>query len=423
MSQKLTLRKVLFLLFVMSLLGMGFWGISLGQNKTTITLENGEVREPWRPKYTNTDNDLAEVDVIISNGLYNSHVDFFLSNVTDWKGYCMNAGDQSDDDKDLKMNKGDQEDTPLTWSDPTNGTGGGQKIRAKWTGAAPVSFTLKVRSYDYGAYGDVTATLYGHPPIVSNTVNIPRDNNNNRISDGWRKDGSENYDASADDETGSTGNNYPGDGFSVFEEYRGFRVGSGHRDTDPAKKDLFVYSDCPDGLGTAKLPGIFTVHRISEHDKQDDRRIDHNSWGIPGGLLIGQKALWVEKSTRIPQRLLGRTSGPKEAKGTNGRPWTPYIIYHTRIYYDEIKDFVIDLTKPSNPPEGWTPSPSLISEMANFTIAHEIGHALGLVHDALIVRKCVMEAALQSQYNTPTVYLPHHTTEYKLRLRLPGETP
>ena len=28
MSQKLTLRKVLFLLFVMSLLGMGFWGFT-----------------------------------------------------------------------------------------------------------------------------------------------------------------------------------------------------------------------------------------------------------------------------------------------------------------------------------------------------------------------------------------------------------
>ena len=335
----------------------------------------------------------------------------------------MNAGTQSDDDKDLKMNVIDQEkDTPLTWS------GGGQTISAKWTGPAPGLFRVKVKSYDYGAYGDLTATLHKQeqdasdsqePP--SDTVSIPRDDNNNRIADGWQNDVSQNYDASADDETGPAGNNYPGDGFSVFEEYRGFRVGSGHRDTDPAKKDLFVYSDCPDGLGTAKLPDIFTVHRISEHDKRDDRRIDHNSWGIPGSLLIGQKALWVEKSTRIPQGLLGRTSGPKEAKGTDGRPWTPYIIYHTRIYYDEINDFVIDLTEPPNPPEGWTPSPSLISEMANFTIAHEIGHALGLVHDDLIVRKCVMEAALQSQYNIPTVYLPHHTTEYKLRLRLPGE--
>ena len=197
----------------------------------------------------------------------------------------MNAGDQSDDDKDLKMNKGDQEDTPLTWSDPTNGTGGGQKIRAKWTGAAPVSFTLKVRSYDYGAYGDVTATLYGHPPIVSNTVNIPRDNNNNRISDGWRKDGSENYDASADDETGPTGNNYyPGDGLSVFEEYRGFRVGSGHRDTDPAKKDLFIYSPLSEGIGYASelaedTGEVFKVHPIDEDDMGPEgdkfRRMDY----------------------------------------------------------------------------------------------------------------------------------------------------
>ena len=100
----------------------------------------------------------------------NSHVDFSLSNVTDWKGYCMNAGTQSDDDKDLKMNVIDQEkDTPLTWSDPTNGTGDRQKIRASWTGDAPGLFILTVSAYDYGAYGDLTATL--HKQDASDAVN------------------------------------------------------------------------------------------------------------------------------------------------------------------------------------------------------------------------------------------------------------
>ena len=111
----------------------------------------------------------------------------------------------------------------------------------------------------YGAYGDVTATLYNQNS--SDTISIPRDDNNNKIADGWKNDGSHVDDptttdideavewAKSDDESGLTANIFHGDGFSVFEEYRGFRVGSGHRHTDPAKKDLssqtelFPYSD------------------------------------------------------------------------------------------------------------------------------------------------------------------------------------
>ena len=314
----------------------------------------------------------------------------------------MNAGDQSDADKDLKMNKGDQEDTPLTWSDPTNGTGGGQKIRAKWTGTAPVSFTLKVRSYDYGAYGKVTATLHKQdasdsqePP--SDTVSIPRDDNNNRIADGWER-GHNMYKsneneaddwAASDDETGPTGNNYPGDGLSVFEEYRGFRVSSGYVSTDPVDtKDLFVYTECDDGIGYASnLPastgGVFKVHRIRENQMGTgklpiigkDRRIDFLGADVPGGKTTKQKALrMLQDDERGNSGSEGTTLGETDGEGP------PHAVGDITIYYHAIRLEIDDKTRSSS-------QATRIAnrrELAKKTIAHEIGHGINVKHHDII---------------------------------------
>ena len=384
MFDKLTLRKVLFLLFVVSLLGVSFWGISLGQNQEK-PIELDPLAANWRPENRN----IVEVDVHIKGDFPDSHVDFSLSNVTDWEGYCMNDGNQSDLDKDLKLNLIDQKkNTPLTWS------GGGQTISASWTGAAPGLFILKVKSYDYGAYGDLTATLHKQdasasqePP--SDTVSIPRDDNNNRISDGWRKDGSENYDASADDETGPTGNNYPGDGLSVFEEYRGFRVSSEYVSTDPVDtKDLFVYTACDDGIGYASnLPTstgqVFKVHPILEHEMGTgklpiigkDRRIDYKGADVPGGKTTKQKALRVRKdNTKIESGSQGTTLGETDGEGP------PHAVGDITIYYRAISEAVYDTTRSSS-------QATRIAnrrELAKKTIAHEIGHGINVKHHDII---------------------------------------
>ena len=306
MFRKRSQRIALYPILVLSLLAVSFWSLSLAQNNATIKLN--PVREtqgvPWLPKNSN----IAVIDVVISSGPANSHVDFSLSNVTDWEGYCMNAGSQSDADKDLKLNEGDQDDSIVSWD------GGGQTISASWIGDAPGAFPLKVRAYDYGAYGKVTAKLYTQDPEPpSSTVSIPRDKNNNWIADGWRV---ENYDAAADDETGPGGNTYPGDGFSVFEEYRGFMVKGNHVDTDPTQKDVFVYSEVTVG-SVQNLVGYATelphppfieegVHKINLDNMgptgDNYRRMDYQGEDVPGGASTKREALYVRPNTNLIMR-------------------------------------------------------------------------------------------------------------------------
>ena len=364
----------------------------------SITLD--PLAASWWPE--NSD-DFAEIDVVISGGLSNSHVDFSLSNVSSWEGYCMNAGSQSDSDKDLKLNVSDQDtvNPTLIWS------GGGQTIKASWTGAAPGSFTVKVRSYDYGAYGDLTATLYGQ--ATSNTVNIPRDDNGNGIADGWNNDSSNNYDEEADDETGPSGNNHNGDGFSVFEEYRGFMVKENHTRTKPSEKDLFVYSSCAEGYGYASnlANPPFKSRLVNWSDMGGNARVMNSKAGqnFPGH--SDQKALKVLKDDITPATEVADYGQTKARPKTLGRP-------------NEVGDIVIFYRKirPDTPTHiDETTSDTADPDARKKVIGHEIGHGIKVNHH-VGGGPCIMEGWVGIM-NQGTQYASHpdgdHEQEFKLR--------
>ena len=118
--------------------------------------------------------------------------------------------------------------------------------------------SIKVRCYDWGASGKLKVIVEedagsGYVEIKRGEQRIPIDVNENRIADGWEKlygyspnttktDTTNNMDNSADVEDMPTGNKYPGDGWSTFEEYRGLFLSKTSQITrlKPTKKEIMV---------------------------------------------------------------------------------------------------------------------------------------------------------------------------------------
>ena len=382
-----------------------------------------------------------DVKVQIDSPAPDGHVNFKLSDVQSWEGHAMNAGTELDSEPDLTLTADQQTSQDgIDWG-ATPAEPGVQKIGARWAGDAPTKFTVQVKVHDYGAYGTLKAQLHydGGEPEAPVSIHLPRDDNGNKIADGWHNDGSHvddsttpNVDeadqwAASDNETGPAGNRYHGDGFSVFEEYRGFMIGSGHVRTDPAKKDIFIYSAWKEGVGDLivnneqnlpeqNIPSIFIIHEISQDNMgqgtYDFRRMDYKGEDISGGAATSQKALWVKKDTEVG--LPGRVG---VANGPNPKfvKWTPYKITMIKVYEKRIKQFVNQsLNRPVDTPN---PPAATVKEVVDSTIAHEIGHGIGLGHDLHIPVEsyygfCIMEAGIS--YTTgqgpdvPHRFLPHH---------------
>ncbi len=167
--------------------------------------------------------------------------------------------------------------------------------------------SLKVRCRDYGAYGQIYASIEGEQSSKA-TGYIPWDVNKNKIADGWEKDkgiyvadkAEAIKKAAADDErgpsfTGKDAEGNPakltcgndGDGWSVYDEYRGVFTTmdendnpAGHTRLDPKTKNVMYTSHTNVAkYGTGALPGImihsFThiVHRLYQQEMKDGKNI------------------------------------------------------------------------------------------------------------------------------------------------------
>ncbi len=107
------------------------------------------------------------------------------------------------------------------------------------TGGDNSSVTVSVRVNDNGAVGILSASAafnYEDPRSgsssstgdASDKISISLDNNGNDIADGWLDDHIHDYNPWDDKENGPGINMHTGDGFTVFEEYRGFMIDGGH---------------------------------------------------------------------------------------------------------------------------------------------------------------------------------------------------
>jgi hypothetical protein len=338
------------------------WSLFKGQQWTCVV---DEVADDWRPRHivmdegsqpatiTATLEEPADTDALFR---------FTLFDVTREMGYALNAGDGGERDLrfDLNVNR-----TPQEGFEPTVDTDDGYEIT---TAARSRSATVKAAAWDYGAWARVKAEVNfdgAWRACKTRTgrdwVNVPRDDDDNKIADGWeRQYGVYGQPASSDDDAQPAGRD-TGDGFSNYEEYRGFftardRNGSGWSkshgtwvSTDPTKKDVFVHDGI--GLGVAAFPRTgLTVHLIDEdqYNGNRSRLVNFNTGYAAFDPARGQKGLFLHDGP-LPAGTAGMV------KPDIGSP-------------NVVTDVIVDLAQVE------------YGDEMLWVIAHELGHAVGLTH-------------------------------------------
>jgi len=186
-------------------------------------------------------------------------VTYTLDKVSQYKGICMNYPRQNADDKpDLRWDKLAKNESHLASSTDLT------LVSNKREGKDLVAY---VTAYDYAAYGilkahvhlddddlDLDAHLKEKPD--ESFATIPVDENQNKIADKWEKDINiygKIFNPDFDEDELPKDQRRNGDGYTLFEEYRGFKVKDnilpggthevfkdGHLRMDPNYKDLFI---------------------------------------------------------------------------------------------------------------------------------------------------------------------------------------
>lgn len=298
---------------------------------------------------------------------------FELTGVSTEKGTCLNWPQQKDQTKDANQ-KFDLRIDPKRNPDFTV-SANGQSAESK---EALDNASINITAYDWGAWGKlkVTVTPEQEAPVTAHVegnktlreITIPVDEDGNHIADAW-----ENANvigaakAADDDDMVPFGDSHPGDGFSTYEEYRGFMAQGKHISTKPFVKDIFIWDPGKIGIG------YFAQTRLSIHlvnGKEFDilpgainpRVINFNR----GFGSSGDQHLLFLKNLNMPG-LYGRAEG----KG----PGVPETCHTVKI--DVARCLATN------------------EQELKCTIAHELGHACNLFHHGQINYKVTSWQLLQ----------------------------
>ncbi len=164
-----------------------------------------------------------------------------LTNCSKEPGYAMNAPRSGPSKEfDLKL-----EGSDLLLDDATTAQSGKTKAGEQ------TQSTETVASYDWGAFGTlkVTAVMPDLSEIVAylegdtaqTDIRLPMRSEGSFIADVWKQNqGVTGKADNADDETDPQGDGSPGDGLTLYEEYRGFMIDGQHAEGNPKKKDYFI---------------------------------------------------------------------------------------------------------------------------------------------------------------------------------------
>ncbi len=370
----------------------------------TLELDPPENWKSWRPARNSVLTFTANVGGDTMQISSVTEYVFTLKDVSDYTGFCMNAGSQSGDQKDIYFRQSDQpatdEDSLFTYT-VSGSNSETLKISCK---GSPLSVSFSVFVDDYGAHGILDGVVSlndrkdeegrevdntpSNNAAPSYSLSIPLDNNGNDIADGWKDDakvfGGKGYNPWDDDESGPDGNKKNGDGFTVFEEYRGFLVKGEHKDTEPlTDKDLFVYSDFTEGYGYASnLPSVFKLRLIDAGNMASNtRRMNRYTCGagkrykpVSGVSRSPQSAVHVENASASKRQEVRDSH-----RGLNGvvtpAVAVPYLVQYCRVYQHRIERGIKWIDEHPNLQNYYR---DYYTKKLQGTIGHEIGHCMEL---------------------------------------------
>lgn len=272
--------------------------------------------------------------------------------------------------------------------------------------------TATVGSFDWG--GTTMIKVTAHIPnqgelqgtFTANgerTLLLPKRTEDSRIADAWREAQGVTEKKDLDDDEESEGNKHVGDGYSLYEEYRGVIAEGQHSRKkaeaflNPKVKDLVVLLGTKAPRGSdAKLKPMTAEERawaksgfrlfesavqkariveMRDEEAPESRQINANSsYGKAGdqhGVLLIAGVVEDTESSSEGSTVGGAFPLSKPRK-------TPKLTTYVTIDFSEIKLGYDEQAKIWTEAKLGTPY-TLTDEMAN-TVAHELGHALGINH-------------------------------------------
>jgi len=376
---------------------------SMGCGKIACYIE--KATEQWRPMAGDDAVPLKIRASIEQPKDTDANFRFKLSEVTNETGFAMNAGTETGPDLEFSRDQiGFEAHRP---------DGSGYVIE---TNTAGRNAEVEVTSKDYGGW----AKMYAYANVDGewctckvrdenlSVITIPQDENVNHIADSWEKTRDvENQATDADEDTVrlayAPNMTNKGDGFSKFEEYRGFMVLDGSNikwtDTDPRDMDIFIHDELGHGIGYFGLSGL-QIHLINaeQFGGKQSRVVNFNRGFAAARPEKGQKGLYLTRESL--------------AEGVAGK-----IFPHVGS-----PNVVTKVTLSSS----WLSSLALIDALSgghsakdaiDQVITHELGHGIGLRHpgEYKSVLKCMStKVAVQggvTSGNTLNV-MRYHVAEY-----------
>ncbi|CAN5666108.1 hypothetical protein BH11MYX1_BH11MYX1_17630 [soil metagenome] len=258
-----------------------------------------------------------------------------------------------------------------------------------------------VSSRDWGGYAKLRAKVVVSDGAVvdaltdgsgKEVLTIPKDDDGNHIADDWEKSVHGSHQPDADDENTPPGWAAPGDGYTLFEEYRGFIEAdpSGtvvaskgpkkrHVRSEPNERDAFIGMAVADNVVPLGVDGIAAWAKITVvdiHYVADAKLLAHTPGGYPGGKfprradtwgdghpeLFGkpQMALWIQDSLNLgssPAHSDPIRAAPPEPKTNPGKTTEAYSgvfgsfgdVHGVTLDIAEGARLVKDLTCETNP--------------------------------------------------------------------------
>jgi len=350
----------------------------------------------WVPEEDNT------VKVRLSwENLNPSEVEFTLFDISEEPGICLNSEDDNTD-PDMDITEDDQSDA--------------FEIEKKDKQIVAVNTTsthdrkeaiIVIRSLDFGAHALIKARIKAADmwyeaevkDLGGNALHLPFDENENHIADKWEKDMGifdRNYPPTWDFDPFPDKQKSNGDGFALYEEYRGFierghlfkegkneQVKGDHVRTDPMYKDVFVYDQ--DGLFrehyAAHNPADLNWHYIDNQLMKYTGNVedDENRWvnyrTSYSNSNQKQYAMWVRYWPVGGNTPFSGGESPRKQSCVGEYPGnTPLkCIYMVRVTQQGILNALSGIPDQSR-------KQRLFSELLTSTVIHEIGHGLGIAH-------------------------------------------